>query len=94
MSPNDFTLKLESGPVDPFSFRNGGGVAYFLYRLEHTYVYSISLGQSINNVVVILLHKVYVVMWTSSLNKLYLVNWATKGEGGVKKVQKTDMVHV
>ena len=69
-------------------------VTFFMHQsLEHTYVYSISLGQSINNVVVILLHKVYVVMWTSSLNKLYLVNWATKGGRGVKKVQKTDMVH-
>ena len=67
-------------------------IAYILYSV-HIVLNSKTLGPSINNVDVILLNKAYVVMWTSSLIKLYLVNWATKGRKGVKKVQKTDMVH-
>ena len=56
--------------------------------ISPTYLYSITLGPSINNVDVILLNKAYVVMWTSSLNKLHLVNWATKGERGGQKCPK------
>ena len=34
MSPNDFTLSNLSVPVNPFSFRNGGGVLYQKYTLR------------------------------------------------------------